>query len=54
MNLYWYECYGHQGLVYKIRSVGKSVTFVPLGAPGIQGDFLLATEREPSERGLDQ
>ena len=45
---------GTRGLVYKIRSVGKSVAFVHLGAPGIQRDFPLATEREPSERGRDQ
>ena len=45
---------GTRGLVYKIRSVGKSVAFVRLGAPGIQRDFPLATEREPSERGRDQ
>lgn len=45
---------GTRGLVYKIRSVGKSVAFVYLGAPGIQRDFPLATEREPSERGRDQ
>ena len=45
---------GTRGLVYKIRSVGKSVAFVRLGAPGIQRDFPLATEREPSEGGRDQ
>lgn len=45
---------GIRGLVHKIRSVGKSVTFMPLGAPWIQRDFLLAAEREPSEREHDQ